>query len=106
MARQPITVVPVTTPEERQLLTRLWLSASIESGLSPEVASRRASQGTVEVSGRIAALLELGSGFNPEFNGIENARLNAAILGLSPEEIDARMDSILAFADIGQLFAK
>jgi lipopolysaccharide transport system ATP-binding protein len=59
------------------------------------------SQGTVEVSGRIAALLELGSGFNPEFNGIENARLNAAILGLSPEEIDARMDSILAFADIG-----
>jgi len=59
------------------------------------------SQGTVDVSGRIAALLELGSGFNPEFNGIENARLNAAILGLSPEEIDARMDSILAFADIG-----
>ena len=50
MARQPITVVPVTTPEERQLLPRLWLSASIESGLSPEVASRRASQGTVEVA--------------------------------------------------------
>lgn len=59
------------------------------------------SQGTVDVSGRIAALLELGSGFNPEFNGIENARLNAAILGLSPGEIDERMDSILAFADIG-----
>lgn len=48
MARHPITVVPVTTVEERELLTRLWLSASIESGLSPEVASRRASQGVVE----------------------------------------------------------
>lgn len=48
MARHPITVVPVTTVEERELLTRLWLSASIESGLSPEVASRRASQGMVE----------------------------------------------------------
>ena len=48
MARHPITVVPVTTAEERELLTRLWLSASIGSGLSPEVASRRASQGVVE----------------------------------------------------------
>ncbi len=59
------------------------------------------SQGEVEVSGRIAALLELGSGFNPEFSGIENARLNATILGLTPAEIDQRMDSILSFADIG-----
>lgn len=59
------------------------------------------SSGEVHVSGRIAALLELGSGFNPEFSGIENARLNATILGLSAEEIDRRMDSILAFADIG-----
>jgi lipopolysaccharide transport system ATP-binding protein len=57
--------------------------------------------GTVEVEGRVAALLELGSGFNPDFSGIENARLNATILGLSPAEIDKRMDSILAFADIG-----
>lgn len=59
------------------------------------------SSGSVEVSGRIAALLELGSGFNPDFSGIENARLNATILGLSPAEIDRRMDSILSFADIG-----
>lgn len=58
--------------------------------------------GSVETCGRIAALLELGSGFNPEFNGRENVYLNAAILGLSSAEIDARFDSIVRFADIGQ----
>ncbi len=57
--------------------------------------------GTVSSHGRVAALLELGSGFNPEFSGLENVRLNAAVLGLSPAEIDARMDAILSFADIG-----
>ncbi|WP_269531320.1 ABC transporter ATP-binding protein [Chitinimonas sp. BJYL2] len=59
------------------------------------------SRGSVEVSGRIAALLELGAGFNPEFTGIENVRLNAALLGLTHAEIDRRMSAILAFADIG-----
>ena len=58
-------------------------------------------EGTVEVRGRIAALLELGAGFNPEFTGIENVYLNAAILGLARAQIDARLDDILAFADIG-----
>lgn len=58
--------------------------------------------GSVEVFGRIAALLELGAGFNPDFTGRENARINAAILGYSPAQIDARMDDILAFADIGE----
>ncbi len=57
--------------------------------------------GTVETHGRIAALLELGSGFNPEFTGRENVYMNAAVLGLSTEEIDARFDDIVAFADIG-----
>jgi lipopolysaccharide transport system ATP-binding protein len=57
--------------------------------------------GTVETKGRIAALLELGSGFNPEFTGRENVYLNGAILGLSQEEIDYRFDDIAAFADIG-----
>lgn len=57
--------------------------------------------GNVEVHGRVAALLELGSGFNPEFTGLENVRLNAAVLGLTPSEIDRRLDAILAFADIG-----
>ena len=58
--------------------------------------------GSVETRGRIAALLELGSGFNPEFTGRENVYMNAAVLGLSKEEIDARFDDIAAFADIGQ----
>jgi len=58
--------------------------------------------GTVETNGRIAALLELGSGFNPEFTGRENVYMNAAVLGLSKEEVDARFDDIAAFADIGE----
>ncbi|MFC4623971.1 ABC transporter ATP-binding protein [Daeguia caeni] len=59
------------------------------------------SDGTVEVRGRVAALLELGSGFNPEFTGIENIYLNGQILGLSRDEVDAKLADILAFADIG-----
>jgi lipopolysaccharide transport system ATP-binding protein len=58
-------------------------------------------EGTVALSGRVAALLELGAGFNPEFTGIENVILNASILGLTHRQIDARLDDILAFADIG-----
>jgi lipopolysaccharide transport system ATP-binding protein len=58
--------------------------------------------GEVLVNGRVAALLELGSGFNPEFTGRENVYLNAAVLGLSKEEVDIRFDKIAAFADIGE----
>lgn len=57
--------------------------------------------GTAKVKGRIGALLELGTGFNPEFSGRENVYLNATILGLSKEEIDQRFDEIIEFADIG-----
>ena len=57
--------------------------------------------GSVNVRGRVAALLELGSGFNPDFTGRENVYLNAAVLGLSRTETDAKFDSIAAFADIG-----
>lgn len=57
--------------------------------------------GSIQTNGRIAALLELGSGFNPEFSGRENVYMNAALLGLSKEETDARFDEIAAFADIG-----
>lgn len=60
------------------------------------------SAGTVTVNGRVAALLELGSGFNPELTGRENVRVNAAILGLSPQQVDERMAQIIAFADIGE----
>ena len=62
----------------------------------------RASEGTATTHGRVAALLELGSGFNPEFTGRQNVYLNASILGLSRKEIDARIDDILAYADIGE----
>jgi len=58
--------------------------------------------GDVVVNGRIAALLELGSGFNPEFTGRENLYLNGAILGLTKEQIDSRFDAMAAFADIGE----
>lgn len=59
-------------------------------------------EGNITVKGRVAALLELGSGFNPEFTGRENVYLNATILGLSRAQIDQRLESILAFADIGE----
>lgn len=58
--------------------------------------------GTIEVGGRVAALLELGSGFNPEFSGRENVYLNGAILGFSRREMDDRLEAIAAFADIGE----
>lgn len=58
--------------------------------------------GTLAVRGRVAALLELGAGFNPDFSGIENVYMNAAILGLSRAQVDERLDAILAFAEIGR----
>lgn len=58
-------------------------------------------RGTIAVQGRIAALLELGAGFDPEFTGRENVYMNAAVLGMQRHETDARLDDIAAFADIG-----
>lgn len=60
------------------------------------------SSGNVTVNGRVAALLELGSGFNPDFTGRQNVYMNAAVLGLSNKQIDEKFDSIAAFADIGE----
>ena len=57
--------------------------------------------GEVKVNGRISALLELGAGFNMEYSGLENVYLNGTMIGFSEEEIDAKLDDILAFADIG-----
>ncbi len=57
--------------------------------------------GCVQTNGRVAALLELGSGFNPEFTGRENVYMNASVLGLNNEEIDARFNDIVTFADLG-----
>jgi len=56
--------------------------------------------GEIHVNGRVAALLELGAGFNPEFTGRENVYMNGAIAGLSREDVDERFDNIAAFADI------
>jgi ABC-type polysaccharide/polyol phosphate transport system ATPase subunit len=61
-------------------------------------------EGSVRVNGRFAALLELGAGFNPDFSGCENVYLNASLLGLSREEVDARLGDIRSFADIGDFF--
>jgi lipopolysaccharide transport system ATP-binding protein len=58
--------------------------------------------GEISINGRIAALLELGSGFNPEFSGRENIFLNGSILGVSEDELTARFDDIVTFADIGE----
>lgn len=58
--------------------------------------------GNVEVNGKISALLELGTGFNPEFTGRQNVYINGSILGLTHDEIENRFDEIAAFADIGQ----
>lgn len=58
-------------------------------------------EGTVEVKGRISALLELGAGFNQEYNGIENIYLNGTMMGFSEKEIEKRLPDILEFADIG-----
>lgn len=58
--------------------------------------------GSVEVKGRVSALLELGSGFNPEYTGRENIYLSGAIYGINQEEMEAQSDDIIAFADIGE----
>ena len=58
--------------------------------------------GSIQTNGRIAALLELGSGFNPEFTGRENVYMSGAVLGLTRDEVDAKFDEIIAFAGIGE----
>ena len=59
-------------------------------------------KGTVDVNGKISALLELGAGFNMEYTGVQNIYLNGTMCGFSNEEIDAKVDSIVSFADIGE----
>jgi ABC-type polysaccharide/polyol phosphate transport system ATPase subunit len=59
------------------------------------------SSGNIFVVGRISALLELGTGFNPEYTGIENIYLNGTIMGFTKEEMDLKLDNIINFADIG-----
>ncbi|HVZ46401.1 MAG TPA: ABC transporter ATP-binding protein [Ramlibacter sp.] len=63
-------------------------------------------EGRLDVRGRIAPLLELGAGFSPDFTGLENVYMNAAILGLSRAEVDERLAEIIAFADIGDFIGQ
>jgi len=65
-----------------------------------------ASAGDIVVRGRVAALLELGAGFSPEFTGRENVYLNATVLGLTRKQVDERFDAIAAFADIGDFIER
>jgi len=91
------------TLERGDSLGIIGLNGSGKSTLLQIVAGTlEASSGKVETSGRIAALLELGSGFDPEFTGKENVFMNAAILGLSSKEIETRYAEIVDFADIGE----
>ena len=62
----------------------------------------RPSSGEVAINARTAALLELGAGFQPDFSGLDNVRMNATLLGMSTREVEERLDDILAFADIGE----
>lgn len=64
----------------------------------------RPTEGTIAVAGRIAAILELGMGFNPELTGRDNARFTAGLMGMSPAQIDAIIPEVEAFAEIGEYF--
>jgi len=60
------------------------------------------SSGKIEINGKVASLLELGAGFNPEMTGLENIYLNGTLMGFTKKEMDTKVDAILAFADIGE----
>lgn len=64
----------------------------------------RPTEGSIAVAGRIAAILELGMGFNPDLTGRENARYTAGLMGMSPDQIDAAIPGVEAFAEIGEYF--
>lgn len=66
----------------------------------------RSTSGTVSTNGRITALLELGSGFNPEFSGKDNVYMNAAVLGFTGKDIDSKYQEIIDFADIGDFISQ
>lgn len=91
------------TVESGDSLAIIGLNGSGKSTLLQIIAGTlQSTTGSVDINGRIAALLELGSGFDPEFTGRENVFLNASILGLTRKEIEDRYEAIVKFADIGE----
>jgi len=93
--------------DEGDSLGIIGLNGSGKSTLLQIIAGTlQPTSGKVEIKGRIAALLELGSGFDLEYTGRENIYINASILGLTRREIDERYDEIVAFADIGDFIER
>jgi len=91
--------------EEGEALAVIGANGSGKSTLLKLVAgTAKPSAGTLEVNGRVAALLEIGAGFHPDFTGRENAYLNGSLLGLSRGEMDRAMPAVEGFADIGRFF--
>jgi lipopolysaccharide transport system ATP-binding protein len=89
--------------ERGQTVGILGANGSGKSTLLQLIAGTLApTEGSIAVNGRVAALLELGSGFHPEFTGWENARLQASILGVSPEEVEEKLPSMAAFSELGE----
>jgi lipopolysaccharide transport system ATP-binding protein len=85
-----------------EMLALIGKNGSGKSTILQMIASTLApTEGSISCSGRVGALLELGSGFNPDYTGRENIQLNASILGISSEELRGKIDSIIEFADIG-----
>lgn len=115
------TLKEVLVRRQRATYTELWalrdVDLEIEPGQSIGIVGRNGSgkstllkllagiipphEGTVETCGTVASMLELGSGFHPDFTGLENVYMNGAIYGLGEKEVRARLDEILAFAGIG-----
>ena len=93
------------TLKKKESLGIIGLNGSGKSTLVQIIAKTlNPASGTIKVQGRVAALLELGSGFNPDFTGRENAIINGKIFGLSEDQISTKIDKIEKFADIGDFF--
>jgi lipopolysaccharide transport system ATP-binding protein len=91
--------------EEGEAFGVIGANGSGKSTLLKLVAgTAKPTSGTLEVNGRVAALLEIGAGFHPDFTGRENAYLNGSLLGLSRRDLAARLPEIEAFADLGRFF--
>ena len=108
MGREPVDGAMVLSDVSLEVLKGQSLGIIGENGAGKSTLLKvltgviQPSSGRVYINTKIAALLELGAGFQPEFSGMDNVRMKASLLGLSNAELDERLDEILAFADIGE----